>query len=75
MATILNKLNKWTMDVLKKSEHEARLVKQKPIWTFFCIKCNGEWTMSDKNGVEPIFDRPYITCPHCSKKAMPKKKI
>ncbi len=70
---VLGKLNKWTMDILKKSKHEARLVKQKPVWTFTCFKCKGEWTMSDKDGVQPIFERPYVTCPHCSKKAEPEK--
>ena len=70
---IIDKLNKWTMYILKKSFHKSTLIKQKPVWQFECVKCKGEWTMSDKGGVQPIFDRPYITCPHCSKKAKPEK--
>tara|TARA_R100000152_G_C6697963_1_gene128121 strand:+ start:59 stop:283 length:225 start_codon:yes stop_codon:yes gene_type:complete len=70
---ILDKLNKWTMDILKTSKHKAELVKQKPVWNFTCFKCKGEWMMSDKDGVQPIFERTYITCPHCSKKARAEK--
>jgi len=70
---ILDKLNKWSMDILKKRNHKATLVKHNPIWNFSCDKCTGEWHMTDKGGIQPIFDRPYITCPHCSKKAKPEK--
>jgi len=70
---MLEKLNKWTMDILKKDTHKARLVKHVPVWKFSCNKCTGKWQMSDQNGVQPIFERPYITCPHCSKKAKPEK--
>jgi DNA-directed RNA polymerase subunit RPC12/RpoP len=66
-------LNKWSMNVFKKIKHTAKLIETEPIWRFTCIKCTGEWTMMDKKGVEPIFKRSYVTCPHCSKKAKPEK--
>jgi DNA-directed RNA polymerase subunit RPC12/RpoP len=70
---VLGKLNKWTMDFLKKSIHKAELVKVKPKWTFTCFKCAGKWTMGDESAVENIFDRPHVSCPHCGKKARPAK--
>ena len=66
-------LNKWSMDFLKKSFHKAEQVVEKPKWKFTCFKCTGEWIMYDKDGIEPIFNRPYITCPHCRTKAKVKK--
>jgi len=69
---ILEKLNKWTMDILKKQTHSAKLVLN-PKFDFTCYKCKGEWTMADKGGVLKIFDRPYISCPHCRAKAKPVK--
>jgi DNA-directed RNA polymerase subunit RPC12/RpoP len=70
---IIDKLNKWSYDIFKKSFHNAKLVVYDPKWVFTCSKCNGEWTMGDKDGIEPIFARPYVTCPHCRKKARPKR--
>jgi len=63
-------LNKWSMDFLKKSKHSARLVVDTK-YVFTCYKCGGEWSMKDTKGIEPIFDRPYISCPHCRAKAEP----
>ena len=73
MAAVLNKLNIWTMDFLKKSTHEAKLITEKPKWIFNCSKCTGEWSMGDKEGIENVFNRPYVSCPHCGKKAKPSK--
>ena len=70
---VLGKLNKWTFDILKKSEHKAKLITEKPKWIFTCFKCNGEWMMGDKEGMEDIFKRPYVSCPHCRAKAVPSK--
>jgi len=66
---MFDKLNKWSMDMFLKSIHHVKL--ETPKFLFTCTKCTGEWSMKDKKGIEPIFDRPYITCPHCSKKAKP----
>jgi len=65
--------NKWSMDVFKKNLHTVNQIIEKPKWNFKCYKCNGEWIMSDKEGIEPIFDRSYISCPHCRAKAKVKK--
>ncbi len=67
-------LNKWSMDIFKKSFHRAEQVIEDPKWKFTCFKCKGEWIMSDKKGIEPIFNRQYISCPHCRAKAEISKK-
>ena len=70
---VLEKLNKWTFDMLKKSTHKAQVIIEEPKWKFSCFKCTGEWIMSDSKDMQPIFDRGYISCPHCRKKAKPEK--
>ena len=69
---MFEKLNKWSMDILKKQRHLAKLVIDTK-YVFTCFKCTGEWTMADKKGIEQIFNRPYISCPHCRTKAQPIK--
>ena len=69
---MLEKLNRWTMDILKKQTHSAKLILN-PKYEFTCYKCGGEWTMSDQDGYVKILERPYISCPHCRAKAKPIK--
>ena len=61
------------MDIFKKSFHKVELVVEEPKWKFTCHKCDGEWIMMEKKGLEPIFSRPYVSCPHCRTKAKVKK--
>jgi len=61
--------NKWSMDIFKKCFHTVEKIIVKTSWKFTCYKCTGEWVMSDKDGIEPIFNREFISCPHCRSKA------
>ena len=50
-----------------------RVISEHQLKPNFDVAIMREWTMSDKEGYTKIFERPYVSCPHCGSKAKPIK--